>query len=176
MIRAAPLLLVALVVACNPQAPRVAPTRSPRAHGHGPWLHITQSGTAKRPLHIWQQLGNRKQYDLIARSYESNGAQGSTIGTFFDARVTFDARNGHRLFASAPQAIVDQVSNTLTLAGGVHARTDTGVRLVCDTLRYDPKTETLHGRGHVVVVGAHGVRATGDRLDGDVALQRAVLR
>jgi hypothetical protein len=169
-------LFVALLAACNPSAPREAPARTTGSGAHGPWLHITQSGTATRPLHIWQQLGNRRQYDLIARSYVSNGAQGSTIGTFFNARVTFNARDGHHLVATAPEAIVDEVSNTLTLAGGVHARTDTGMTLVCDTLRYDPKTEMLHGRGHVVVRGPRGMRATGDRIDSDIALLRAVLR
>ncbi len=170
------LVLVAALAACNPKAPHAPAAHSASPSARGPWLRITQSGTPERPLHIWQQLGNRKQYDLIARSYVSNGAQGSTVGTFFDARVTFVARSGRRLFASAPQAIIDEMSNTLTLTGGVHARTDRGMTLTCETLRYDPKTEMMHGEGNVVIGGAHGVHATGDRIDSDVALSRVVLR
>jgi hypothetical protein len=169
-------LLVLVFAGCNPQAPRPSATTSPSAQTRGPWLHVTQRGTARRPLHIWLQAGNRKQYDLTASSYESSGVPGRTVGTFFVAHVTFVARTGQRLFARAPQAIVDEVSNTLTLSGGVHARTDTGMTLSCDNLRYDPKTEMLHGVGRVVIGGAHGVRATGSVVDSDVALSRAVLQ
>jgi lipopolysaccharide assembly outer membrane protein LptD (OstA) len=168
-------LLVVSLTACNPQAPHVAASSTPRAN-RGPWLHIEQSGTARQPLHLYQQLGNRKQYDLVARSYESSGAQGTTVGTFFDARVTFVARNGRRLFATAPRAIIDQAASTLTLVGGVRARTDSGMTLNCDRLRYDQKTEMLHGQGHVVIAGAHGLHATGNRVDSDIALSRTVLQ
>lgn len=121
---------------------------------------------------VWK-AGNRVQYDLVARSYESNGAAGASVATFFASHVTFYGKNGSTLVADASQAIVDEVANTITLDGNVHAHSTSGMTLACDTLRYDRATEMLHGSGHVVITDAHGMRASGNSIDTDVTLTHA---
>jgi LPS export ABC transporter protein LptC len=174
------LLLAALAVlaACSPRVPPPHATPAP-AHGrrsHGPWLHITGRGTARRPVRWVWKADNRTVYDLVARSFESNGAQGNAVTTFFDASVTFYGTRGNRLVATASQAIVDQATNTITLVGNVRARNGTGMTLTCDTLRYDRGTEMLHGQGNVVMTDPHGMRATGDSVDADLTLSKATMR
>ncbi|HEY9086423.1 MAG TPA: LPS export ABC transporter periplasmic protein LptC [Candidatus Tyrphobacter sp.] len=181
MIRGLVVLCVAtaLLCACNPRNPAAlrSPSPSPGRHtGCGPWLHITGYGTAKHPLRFVQQQNNRKQYDLVAHSYESTGAQCSAIATFFTVHVTFFGNDGTRLIAVAPQAIVDEAANTITLTGRVHAKTDSGMTLDCDRLTYDQRAQMVHGEGHVVMMNAHGARATGNRVDSDVTLTRAEMR
>ncbi len=168
----------AILCACGPQRPAasLSPSPSPSRAAYGPWLHITGYGTTKQPVRIVQQLGNRKEYDLIAHSYESNGAQGSTIATFFVVHVTFFDKNGTKLVADAPEAIVDEASNTVALTGRVHAKADSGMTLDCDRLTYDRNTEMVHGEGHVVIKNAHGMRATGNRVDSDITLTRAAMQ
>lgn len=176
--RAALPLICAVAVGCNPQPGKTAaaPSATPAAAGRGTWLHITQSGTPQRPLHIVQQVGNRRQYDLIARSSMSAGTQFSMIGTFVDTRTIFFGQGHRTLTATAPRAVVNQSQNSITLLDGVHARTESGMTLACDWLRYDQKTQLLHGEGHVAISGPHGVRATGTSFDSDIALSRAVIR
>ncbi len=111
------------------------------------------------------------EYDLIARSFESNGRQGTSVATFSDVHVTFYARDG-TLVSSAAQAIVDEVANTITLHGSVHAKSSSGATLDCDTLRYDRASATIHGQGHVVMTNPRGMRATGNSVDSDVTLTK----
>lgn len=162
---------------CNPRPAHVTepPGRSPMRL-RKPWLHVTQSGTAKQPLRVVQQRGNRKQYVLVASSGESSGVEGTTVGTFFDARVTFFARSGKTLAANGRRAVIDQSGGTITLIGNVHARTDSGMTLACDSLRYDQHTDKLHGEGHVVITDAHGLKATGNVVDSDIALSQTVMQ
>lgn len=169
--------LAAILCACSPRpAVSTSPSPAPGRPGHGPWLHITGYGTATQPVRIVQQQGNRKEYDLIAHSYVSNGAQGSAIATFFTVHVTFFGKNGTQLVADAPEAILDEASNTITLTDRVHAKTDSGMTLDCDRLSYDRNTEMVHGNGHVVMKNAHGMRATGNRVDSDITLTRAAMQ
>jgi lipopolysaccharide assembly outer membrane protein LptD (OstA) len=171
------LALIALLLplqACNPHpAGRASPSPTPPRR---PWLHITQSGTARQPLRVVQQRGNRKQYVLVADSSESSGVEGRTIGTFFNAKVTFYGRDGKTLAASGQRAVIDQRADTITLIGDVHARTGTGMRLTCDSLRYDQRSDKLHGEGHVVIADAHGLKATGNVVDSDIALSQTVMQ
>jgi LPS export ABC transporter protein LptC len=164
-----------MLAACNPKPGR-APSPVPSARNRLPWLHVTQSGTARQPLELVEQRGNRRQYMLIANSEESSGAGGTTVGTWFDARVTFYERDGRKLFARARRAVVNQRDDTLTLIGNVQARTDSGTTLTCGRLRYDQRTDRIHGQDHVVITNAKGLRATGDRVDSNLALSQAVLR
>jgi LPS export ABC transporter protein LptC len=159
--------------ACNPQAPKTAaaPTPSPTASTLAlPSLKIIGSGTARQPVRIVSQKGNRKQYQLIARSYVSNGAAGSAKASFTIPHVTFYARDGSTLVADAPRADIDQSANTVELTGGVRAHNSSGMTLQCDTLRYDRATEMIHGTGHVVITDRNGLHATGNRLDTDITL------
>jgi LPS export ABC transporter protein LptC len=123
-----------------------------------------------------QQRGNRKQYVLIASSGESTGVEGTTVGTFQNAKVTFFGKDGKTLAASGEQAVIDQRAGTVTLVGNVHARTNNGVTLTCDNLRYDQRSDKLHGEGHVVINDAHGLKATGNVVDSNIALSQTVMQ
>ena len=161
--------------ACNPQAPKSRP--SPSGPSHKPnaaatplVFKITGHGTAHRPVHLIQQVHNRIDYDLVASSYESKGPQGAARAVFANARVTFRDRNGATFTATAPQAVVDQTANTVTLDGGVHAKTSSGMTLECSQLVYQRSTGMLHGTGNVVVTDPKGFRATGSSFDSDISL------
>ena len=170
--------LAALAVACSPRAPAPSssPTPSPGPGGHGPYLHIVGKGTAKQPVRFVSQVGNRRQYVLVAHSYESVGKQGSSVTTAFDAHVVFYGKHGERLTADSARAIADETTNTITLVGNVKARSASKMTLDCDTLRYDRSTEMIHGEGHVVMTDAHGMRATGNSVDTDITLTRAKMQ
>lgn len=170
------LTAVALALAaCNPQAPKPTPSPSaavvrPKAPPTPLELRITGQGTVHRPVHLIQQVHNRVDYDLLASSYESKGPQGAARAVFQNARVTFRDRNGATFAANAPQAVVDQTANTVTLSDGVHARTSSGMTLECAELVYDRSTGMLHGTGNVVVTDSKGFRATGSSFDSDISL------
>jgi lipopolysaccharide assembly outer membrane protein LptD (OstA) len=177
LVRARPFFIVALLAtaACNPQAPKGAPSPStaagrPSATTSPLVLKITGRGTVERPVHLVQQVHNRVDYDLLASSYESKGPQGAARAIFQNARVTFRDRNGATFAATAPQAAVDQTANTVTLTDGVHARTSSGMTLECTELVYQRSTGMLHGTGNVVVTDPKGFRATGSSFDSDISL------
>lgn len=163
------------LAACNPQAPKPKASNSaavvrPRATTSPLELRITGQGTLHRPIHLIQQVHNRVDYDLLASSYESKGPQGAARAVFQNARVTFRDRSGAMFAAHAPQAVVDQTANTVTLSDGVHARTSSGMTLECAELVYDRSTGMLHGTGNVAVTDPKGFRATGSSFDSDISL------
>jgi hypothetical protein len=168
------LWLVAMA-GCNPQPPKATPPPSvPAAHPRSTAtplvLQIRGQGAANRPVHLIQQVHNRVDYDLLASSYESKGPQGNARAVFQDARVTFKDPHGAQVAASAPQAVVDQTANTVTLIGGVHAHSSSGMTLQCTQLVYRRASGTLHGNGNVVVTDPKGFRATGSSFDSDISL------
>ncbi len=165
-------LLPVVCVACNPQAPKQTATASasPLRSATPPPLHITGHGTATRPVRETLQIHNRIEYELESKSFESKGASGRARAVFRDARVTFYDPKGTKLTATAPQAIVDEVTNSVTLIDGVHARTSTGMTLECDRLTYDRAAGTLHGNGHVAIAEPNGFRGTGSSFDSDISL------
>ncbi|HEV3195436.1 MAG TPA: hypothetical protein VGZ06_04810 [Candidatus Cybelea sp.] len=170
----AALWLVAMA-GCNPQPPKATPPPStPAAHARSTAtplvLQIKGQGALNRPVHLIQQVHNRVDYDLLASSYESRGPQGNARAVFQDARVTFRDPHGSQIAASAPQAIVDQTANTVTLIGGVHAHSSSGMTLQCTQLVYRRASGTLHGNGSVVVTDPKGFRATGSSFDSDISL------
>jgi hypothetical protein len=160
---------------CNPQPPKTAPapsaaTARPRGTGTPLVFKISGQGTATRPVHLFKQTHNRVDYDLLASSYQSEGPQGDQRAVFQNARVTFHDRKGATIVAVAPQAVVDQSADTVTLLGGVHARTSSGMTLECTQLVYQRATGMLHGNGNVVVTDPKGFRATGSSFDSDISL------
>lgn len=171
-------LLVLGLAACNPQAPKTAaaPTSAPAAARTPPPLHITGHGTSKQPVRIVRQIHNRIEYELIASSFESRGPQGRTRAVFQNSTVTFHGNDGSTMTARAPQAIVDETANTLTLLNGVVARSSSGVILQCDTLAYDHTTQMLHGKGNVTIVEPNGFKGTGSSFDSDVSLTHITMR
>jgi len=166
------LALVVLLSACAPLAPKHQPAANPTPTPTPslPPLKFSGHGTAAQPVRLIQQLFNRKQYELLARSYESTGSQGSARATLHDVHVTFYAADGSRLVASAPSALVDQAAKTVTLIDGVHATSSSGMTLTCDTLAYSARDEMIHGVGHVVAHGPNGFDATGNRIDSNISL------
>ena len=170
-----PLAAAILLCACNPQAPAGRPTPSagvspPRALATAPSLHITGQGSAQRPVRIIQQVQNRIEYELIAKSYESKGPQGKARAVFQSARVIFHDRDGKTMTAVAPQAVLDENADTITLLDSVHAQTSTGMRLDCDRLVYDRAGQALRGNGNVVITDPKGFRGTGSSFESDISL------
>lgn len=166
-------LLVVALAGCNPQAPKSAATEAPLAPRAKPTalsLKITGRGTATEPVRIVQQQGNRKQYQLEARSYEGHGASGRLNALFQTVHATFYANDGTTLSADAPRAVVNESANTVTLDGGVRARNSAGMTLACDQLVYTRATGMIHGTGHVLITDPNGMRATGSRFDSDLTL------
>jgi len=166
---------------CNPQPPKATPPPStPAAHVRPTAtplvLDIRGQGAANRPVHLIQQVHNRVDYDLLASSYESKGPSGLARAVFSDARVTFRDPHGSSITASAPQALVDQGANTVTLLDGVHARSSSGMTLQCTQLVYDRASGMLHGKGAVVVTDPKGFRATGSSFDSDISLTHMRMR
>ena len=172
-LRVASVLALAGLCACNPSAQTsINATPSPSPTSTSLSLIITGHGTSTHPVRFVSQLaqGNRVQYDLLARSFESIGAQESARVSFEHVRVTFHGKDGSTLVADAPKAIVNRVTNTIEMLGGVRARNNTGTTLACDSLQYDHETEMLYGTGHVSFNSANGFRATGNRFESDISL------
>jgi hypothetical protein len=174
-------LCLVATAGCNPP-PRKAAT-APSASGPPSGaaatpvvLKITGQGTSDRPVHVVQQVHNRVDYDLVASSYESQGSQGRMRSVFQNARVKFRDKRGATIDASAPQAVVDESANTVTLFDGVHARTSSGITLECSQLVYERATGMLHGSGNVIVTDPKGFRATGSSFDSDVSLTHMRMR
>jgi hypothetical protein len=163
------------IVGCNPQPPKATPPPStPAARAASTAtplvLQIRGKGTANRPVHLIQEVHNRIDYDLLASSYESKGPQGAARAVFQNARVTFRDQHGATIRATAPQAVIDQTANTVTLLNGVSARTSAGMTLHCTQLVYKRAVGMLHGDGNVVVTDPKGFRATGSSFDSDISL------
>jgi Lipopolysaccharide-assembly, LptC-related len=174
-------IALCVLAACNPQPPKAtaspsAATARPRAPGTPLVLVVTGRGTAARPVHVFQQVHNRVDYDLLASSYQSEGPQNAMRSVFQNARVTFNDPRGARISATAPQAAVDQTTDAVTLSGGVAAHTATGMTLHCDRLVYRRGSATLHGEGNVVITDPKGFRATGSSFDSDVSLTNIRMR
>src|SRR5579872_2998669 len=108
-------VVLAVLTACNPRAPQTSAVATPSPGPSSEAIRIVGRGSERMPIRIVQQRGNRRQYELIARSYESNGPRGRARTTFEMVHVTFFARDGSRMIADAPRAIVDEAANTVTL-------------------------------------------------------------
>jgi len=173
-------LAAVCLCACNPQPARTragvrtaAPSPTPL-----PPLLIRGRGTATQPVSMVHQAGNRRDYELRAASTESRSAQNLAQAKFQQVTVTFFDKDGTRLTASSPAASTDQRGRRVTLSGGVHATTSTGLNLVCDRLTYDQQTALLHGEGHVRITGLQGGQQevlTGSTFTSDVKLTQMVI-
>lgn len=174
------LAALALVVACNPKAPNsgaspapsatVSPSASPLN------IIIKGRGTPKRPVRFIETKHNRKQFEILTRSFQSHGAAGNAVLTYQDVKINFFGKDGSTLTATAPQATVDQHTNLVKMIGGVHASNSSGMTLQCDTLTYDRNTEKIHGEGNVVMTSANGFRGTGNRFDSDISLTHTTMQ
>jgi lipopolysaccharide assembly outer membrane protein LptD (OstA) len=170
--------LVALA-ACNPKAPSTVtpkPSLSPGATPSPVALRISGHGTEKQPVRFVETKQNRKQFEILTRSFQSKGAAGNAVLSYDDVKIAFYGKDGSVLNATAPEATVDQRSNLVVMSGGVHAHNSAGVTLQCDTLTYDRSTEMIHGDGNVVITNPNGFRGSGNHFDSNVALTDAKMQ
>jgi hypothetical protein len=167
------------LAACNPKAPSTAtptPSLSPGQTPSPVALRISGRGTEKRPVRFIETKANRKQFEILTRSFQSKGAAGTAILSYNDVKINFYGKDGSVLNATAPRATVDQRTNLVVMSGGVHARNSAGMTLQCDTLTYDRSTEMIHGDGNVVIANPNGFRGTGNHFDSNVALTDAKMQ
>jgi LPS export ABC transporter protein LptC len=172
MRRFAAAVALAFLAGCNPRVESTpTPAPSVRPTPTGLLLKISGHGTAAQPVRIvGQQRGNRRQYDLLASSYQSIGTAGNERASFERVHITFYSKDGSTLTADAPQALWNEAANTIELRGGVHAHNSAGETLTSDTLLYDSSSEMVHGTGHVMITSPSGFRATGNRVDSNISL------
>ncbi len=176
------LLGMAALAACGgrPASPVAAPA-SPRPSGPAAGataepVYIETKSTGGRYPTIVEYVADRATkhtriaYELRALSSQAVIVGSKSVGTFVLPHVIFHDRRGKTLVADAPQAKVTQQDKGVLMSGGVRARAADGSVLTCDTLRYDGRTEQLHGEGHVVLTARNDLTLSGRYLDGDVRL------
>jgi hypothetical protein len=179
-VRAALGLVLLLAAACarEPAAGPATPSASPAQHAAASPsvspvpIHIETRGANGEFVTIVETIRRRKVYTIRALSGEMqrNGTNEAT-GDLVQPHVTFFDKSGAKTIADAPKAHSAERDKSVVMTGGVHARTTSGVMLTCDTLRYNSKSERLHGSGHVELHAPNGVDMSGDDIDGDVRLQ-----
>jgi LPS export ABC transporter protein LptC len=178
-VRRAPFLaLVALLLAsgCGGKPAQPTGSPSPGAPGTTPTstalpIKVTSNRVGKRFVTLTEQKRGRKVYVLRADANESDRfAAGTGRSVFTRPHIVFFEAGGKTLTADAPTATVEEVTKTVVMSGGVHARTQDGIQLTCDTLRYDDRNEHIHGTGNVLVTTPRGERLEGSTIDADTRL------
>ncbi len=177
----AALALLALAAGCNPQPQHGAQATPTPSIGPSslPPLKITGYSGPGNPVTITQQTGNRKEYQLVAKSLTSRSTQSVGQATFQQAAVTFYGKDGTTLVAHAPIARIDEKHRDVVMTGGVRATTGSGMTLTCDRLTYDQQTSLLHGEGNVRITGMQGGQQqvlTGNTFTSDVKLTNMVMK
>jgi LPS export ABC transporter protein LptC len=149
-------------------AATAAPTSEP--------VHIETNSSGDKYITVVQRVKDgssqrtRIAYELRALSSQADIVGTQSVVTFEQPHITFLDRQGKKLIADSPQAKVTQRDKSVLMSGGVHARAADGSVLTCDTLRYDGRTEKLHGEGHVMLAAPNDLTLTGKYLEGDVRL------
>jgi hypothetical protein len=140
--------------------PRPTPTAVP--------IRIHSQRVGSKYIYLTEQKKSRVVYVLRADSNTSiRLAEGAGHSTFTLPHVTF--YSGPRtIVADAPLATVEEKDRSVLMSGGTHAKTDKGMTLTSDTLRYDDAAERLHGEGHVIVTTPQGTELRGDVFDYDM--------
>jgi LPS export ABC transporter protein LptC len=137
---------------------RIAPTAPPIA--------IVGSEHAGKPIRLTQLRDGKIRYTVVADQIRGRYAGVDTGSSrLVNPHITFVAAGGKQLVAVAPAGTVVEKDKTVLMNGGVHARSQDGMTLAGDSLRYDDQTQNVHGEGNVVVTFPHGERLTGDTVD-----------
>jgi LPS export ABC transporter protein LptC len=158
---------IAIVLACASCGGHPAPSPSPSAHPGAKAtslpVSIVGSRVGREPFRMTELRAGKIRYAITADSLRGHYA-GQDTGTsaLVNPHITFLATGGKRLVAVAPAGTVVEKDKTVRMTGGVHARSQDGMTLASDTLRYDDLTQIVYGAGHVVVTFP-----SGERLDGD---------
>lgn len=162
-------------VASTP-APSAAPQARPTGAATSEPVHIETNSSGDKYITVVQRVNDgsskrtRVAYRLRALSSQADIVGAQSVVTFEQPHIAFLDRQGKTLNADAPQAKITQRDKSVVMSGGVHARAEDGSVLSCDTLRYDGRTEMLHGAGHVVLSGPSDLTLTGNYLEGDIRL------
>jgi LPS export ABC transporter protein LptC len=155
-------------------APSAAPARTDAPTAEP--VHIETNSTGDKYITVVQRVktgtanGTRIAYELRALASQADIVGSQSVITFEQPHITFLDHQGKKLIADSPQAKITQQDKSVVMSGGVHARAADGSVLKCDTLRYDGRTEKLHGAGHVLLSGPNDLTLTGKFLEGDVRL------
>jgi LPS export ABC transporter protein LptC len=160
--------------ATSTPAPSATPARAPAATAEP--VHIETNSSGDKYITVVQRVktgaanGTRIAYELRALSSRADIVGAQSVVRFEQPHIMFLDHQGKKLIADSPQAKVTQQDKSVLMSGGVHARAADGSVLTCDTLRYDGRTEKLHGEGHVTLSGPNDLTLTGNYLEGDVRL------
>jgi LPS export ABC transporter protein LptC len=142
--------------------------RASAAPHHAPTLPIGIVGSrrGREPFRMTELRNGKVRYAITADSLRGHYA-GQDTGTsvLVNPHITFLATAGKQLVAVAPAGTVVEKDKTVVMTGGVHARSQDGMTLASDTLRYDDETQVVHGAGHVVVTFPRGERLDGETVD-----------
>lgn len=166
-------LLLLLGGCTNPQpiasataSPAAAPSPAPST---APPIRIIGSKSGHKRVEISQISHNRIVYHLFADSslYDSRSHQ----GTFQKAHGLFYEKDGKTMTVDAPTAVVDQLTKSVTMSGGVHAMTQDGAVLTCAHLVYDDVSGRVHGDGNVKLTRKNEI-LTGEYIDADLHLEQ----
>jgi hypothetical protein len=162
--------------ATTSSTPSPAPSATASAAVTAEPVHIETNASGGKYITFVQRVTDgpakraRIAYQLHALSSQADIVGSNSIFTFDQPHITFIDRQGKKLIADSPQAKITQRDKSVLMGGGVHARAEDGSVLTCDTLRYDGRTEKLHGEGHVTLTGPSDLTLTGNYLMGDVRL------
>jgi lipopolysaccharide assembly outer membrane protein LptD (OstA) len=169
--------VAALVTGCHP-ATRSAPAQSsslPTPTAAVP-VHVESQGNAAQPATFSASEHNRRIYFVTAKSSVGDRlADGTFVVALSQPHVVFYDRAGKTLSGDSPKALIVERNKTITMSGGVTARTQDGAVLTCDMLTYDGRVDRIHGEGNVVLTSARGDRLTGDAIDGDIRLNHVTV-
>jgi len=132
-------------------------------------IQFNASKVGSKYIYLTKQKGNRRVYILRADS-ESGEYSGQNTGrsNFASPHITFFGDGGKRLVADAPLGTVVEKERSVLMSGGVKARSQDGMTLSSDTLRYNDQTEIAHGEGDVDVVFPQGEELRGQTIDWDL--------
>jgi LPS export ABC transporter protein LptC len=129
-------------------------------------IQLTASAIGSHYLYLTKQRRNRKIYVLRADSEKGHYfGQDTGLSEFVNPHVTFFGTDGKRLVADAPAATVSEREKSVLMTGGVRARSQDGMTLRSDTLRYNDANDVVHAEGNVVVTTLRGERLEGSTLD-----------
>ena len=173
--RAAYVLAAALLAGCTSRSPAPSATASPplkpKVTPTPVVIKVKSNRVGQHYVYLTEQKGNRIVYVLRADSTAAvRFSVGSGHSTFARPHIVFHQPGSKTLTADSPVATVDEKTKSVVMSGGVHARTENGVTLTCDQLRYDDASEMIHGTGHVLLTMPEGERLSGDTIDADSRL------
>ena len=172
---------------CSPQPPPATPSPAPSASASAPPptasgeqqpFKAISRGTGNQPArYTVRNAAGQIVYDVLSTTVVyDRAADGTAVATFSKPDVTFHAKNGTTMLAQAPEAVAHDKDKSVTMTGGVHAKTNDGKVLTCDTLTYDAKHEQIRGAGNVILTNTKSNQvASGQTLTSDAGFEHVTL-